>query len=332
MTDQPLVAFDVRPDEIDFFTACERKTGCEIRQLPAPLNLESLADMPETDIVSILGNSAVNRHLMAALADRSVSYLSTRTVGFDHIDLDAARRYGIRVGHVSYPPNSVAEYTIMLILMTLRRMKLVMQRAEIQDFALAGSQGKEIGQATIGIIGTGRIGALVAQLIKPFGARILAYDPYPKETLQGVVEYVDFDTLISQSTLVTLHAPAAPENRYLLNAESIARMQRGVLIINCSRGELIDSEALISALETGHVGGGAFDVLEDDLRYFHQDIRFDTITNRNLVLLRSFPNVLVTPHIAFYTSEVVSAMVSQSVDSLLQLRQTGSSELLVGGT
>ncbi len=324
MTD-PIVAFDVRPDEMDDIYRCATSRNCEIVTRPASLSAAVLADVPHTDAISILGNSKVDADVMKMLADRGVRYLSTRTVGFDHIDLDAAREYGVKVAHVMYPPNSVAEYTVMLILMTLRRMKLVMHRAGIQDFSLVGSQGKELGNSTVGIIGTGRIGTMVAELVKPFGSRILAYDPLPKDSLQGVVEYVDFDTLMRESDLVTLHAPAAPENHHMINAEAIKKMQPGSVIVNCGRGDLIEPEALIAALESGHLAGAALDVVENDLDYFHRDVRFGTIRHRNLVLLRSFPNVLVTPHIAFYTREVVSAMVEQSVDSLLELRKNGSS-------
>lgn len=328
MTD-PIVAFDVRPDEMDDIYRCATSRQCEIVTRPSSLSAAVLADVPKTNAISILGNSKVDAEVMKVLADRGIRYLSTRTVGFDHIDLDAARELGVKVAHVSYPPNSVAEYTVMLILMTLRRMKLVMHRAGIQDFSLAGSQGKELGNSTVGIIGTGRIGAMVAQLIKPFGTRILANDLYPKKELEGIVEYVDLDTLLEQADLVTLHAPAATENHHMINADAIAKMQPGSVIVNCGRGDLIEPEALISALESGHLAGAALDVVENDLDYFHRDVRFGTIRHRNLVLLRSFPNVLVTPHIAFYTREVVSAMVEQSVDSLLELRETGSSPLLV---
>ncbi|OKL53073.1 hypothetical protein BSZ39_11420 [Bowdeniella nasicola] len=327
----PIVAYDVRPDELGDVDACMSRTGVEIIIRNTRLELAGIDDLPETDAVSILGQSIVDAELMAALAERGVKYLSTRTVGFDHIDLDAAKNFGITVGHVTYPPNSVAEYTVMLILMTLRRMKLVMHRAQIQDFSLMGSQGSELGNSTVGILGTGRIGAMVANFIKPFGTRVLATDPYPKSELEGIVEYVDLDTMLAESDLVTLHAPASEANHHLIGAERLAKMRKGATIVNCGRGDLIDAEALISALESGHLAGAALDVLENDLEYFHRDVRLGTIRHRNLVLLRSFPNVLVTPHIAFYTREVVSAMVEQSVDSLLEMRKSGTSPLVVGG-
>lgn len=325
----PIVAFEVRPDEMGDVERCAASRNCEIITTTLPLSADTLGDTPKTDTVSVLGRSKINDELMQKLAEYGIRFVSTRTVGFDHIDVKAARKYGIKVAHVTYPPNSVAEYTIMLILMTMRRMKSIMRRTEVQDFSLVGSQGKELGNSTVGIIGTGRIGSAVARLLKPFGTRIIATDPFPNESLGDIVEYVDLETLMSGSDLITLHAPAAPENHHMLNAELIGKMRPGSAIVNCGRGDLIDPKALISAVESGHIAEVALDVLENDLEYFHRDARFETIRNSDLMLLRSFPNVLVTPHIAFYTKEVVSAMVEQSIDSLLELRNTGSSDLVV---
>lgn len=327
----PIIAFDVRPDEIDDITRTSTSRGVEIVICQDPVSEAALHDLPTTDAISILGQSKLDAEALGILAKRGIKFVSTRTVGFDHIDVDAARELGITVSNVNYPPNSVAEYAVMLILMTLRRMKLVMHRARIQDFSLAGSQGRELGNSTVGIVGTGRIGAMVARLIKPFGPRILACDPYPDQTLaaQGTVEYVDLETLAQTCDLITLHAPALPENHHMISADIIRSMPTGAMIINCGRGELIDPEALIDALEDGHIGGAALDVLENDLQYFHRDVRLGTIRHRNLVLLRSFPQVVVTPHIAFYTREVVTAMVEQSIDSLLDLRTSGTSQFTV---
>lgn len=327
----PVVAFDVRPDELADFERCAVTFDCEIRVFADQLTAASLEKAPASDVVSILGNSRVDAELLGVLADRGVRYLSTRTVGFDHIDVAAANALGIKVAHVQYPPNSVAEYTVMLILMTLRQMKRIQLRCDAQDFSLAGNQGRELGASTVGVVGTGSIGAHVARLVKAFGARVLAYDPYPNDSLAEIVEYVSFDELMSTADVVTLHAPATPENTHLLNAASIAKMRPGAMIVNCARGELIDSAALIAALETGQISAAGLDVIENDLRYFHQDARLATITDRNLVLLRGFPNVVVTPHIAFYTREVVTSMVELSIESLLALRATGNHRLLVTG-
>lgn len=328
---QPILAFDVRPDEVDDITRTAATRNIEIITRSSPVSLNALEEMPDTDAISVLGQSILDEQALEKLAERGVKFISTRTVGFDHIDLKAATKLGIAVGHVNYPPNSVAEYAVMLILMSLRRMKLVMHRAQIQDFSLAGSQGRELGNSTVGIVGTGRIGAMVARLIKPFGPKIYATDLYPNKELEeeGVVEYVDLETLAKKCDLISLHAPAGPENHHIISEKIIRSMPPGAMIINCGRGELIDPEALISALEDGHIGGAALDVLENDLQYFHRDVRLGTIRHRNLVLLRSFPQVLVTPHIAFYTQEVVTAMVEQSVDSLMEMRATGESKFKV---
>lgn len=322
-------AFDVRPDELTYFDRWRHELGIELGLHEEPLTLDNIDETRGADGVSVLGVSRVDAGVAQALAERGVRFVATRSIGYDNVDVAAANAAGLRVSHVVYPPEAVAEYTVMLLLMSARRMKLILHRAEIQDYSLEGSTGRQLSEMTVGIVGAGRIGAAVARRLKPFGCRILAYDVYPNPELEGTVEFVDLDTLVRSSDAITLHAPALPENHHMIDTEQFDAMREGVYLINCGRGDLIHTEALIQAIESGKVGGAALDVIENDLKYFHQDFRMKVIRNRNLALLRSFPNVVVTPHIAFYTDEVMTEMVGCSLRALRDFCDTGETPMEV---
>lgn len=242
--------------------------------------------------------------------------MSTRTVGFDHIDLAAATRLGIAVSNVSYTPHTVAEYTVMAMLMCLRNMKLIMRRFDAGDFGLRGVRGRELGRCTVGVVGTGRIGAWVVHLLKPFGCRVLANDVRENPEVQGLAEYVSREELFRQSDIITFHTPAVPDTFHLVNRDTLASMKPGVILINMSRGTVVDTEALIEALESGRVGSAALDVLENETAIYYRDFKGRPVPHREMNTLASMPNVLLTPHTAFFTREAVADMVEYSLQSL----------------
>lgn len=285
------------------------------------LNILKEAPLPHTirqaegsQCISIL-TTPIDDTLMRALHEMGVQYISTRTIGYDHIDLEAAREFGIHVGNVNYSVHSVADYTIMMILMATRRIQLIMQRSERQDYTLTGVQGRELHNLTVGVLGTGRIGSMVIRQLSGFGCKILAYDLCPRKEVEAYAQYVSLEQLYQESDVITLHMPASEENYHMINRSSLAQMRRGVLLINTARGSLIDSEALIDALEEGQVGGAALDVVEHELGLYYNDLKGQPINNRELALLRAFPNVIVTPHTAFFTDQAVSDMVEFSIKS-----------------
>lgn len=251
--------------------------------------------------------------MSAAVIDRFASVgvrnIICRSIGYDHVDLAHAASLGMRVSNVSYPPTGVANYAIMLMLMCGRKMMQIMDRARVQDYTLGGKIGSDISYATVGVIGTGKIGRTVIEHLAGFGCRILCYDPYENDEVRQHATYVDLDTLYRESDIITLHTNATEENHHLLNAEAFSRMKDGVIIVNTARGKLIDTDALVSALESGKIGAAALDVLEveDDLYYVNRV--GDVINNRDLAILRSFPNVIMSPHTAFYTEQAVENMV-----------------------
>ena len=246
---------------------------------------------------------------LKAFSDVGVKYILTRSIGYDHIDLAAARELGLKVDTVSYTPTGVADYAILLMLASIRRLPHTLKRAELQDYSLRNKLGRDFTACTVGVMGTGRIGTTVLQHLSGFGCRLLAYDVYQNDTAKSLAEYVDLDTLLRESDIITLHMNANAENHHIINADTIAKMKQGAYIINTARGKLVDSEALIAGIESGKLGGAALDVLEFENGLYYYNRMGEVMVNQKLAILRSFPNVILSPHTAFYTAEDVGAMV-----------------------
>ena len=249
-----------------------------------------------------------------------VKYITTRSIGYDHIDLQKAKALGMRVSRTMYEPDGVANYTIMLMLMCLRQMPHILKRSEVQDYSLRRKLGRDISSCTVGVIGTGKIGATVVKNLAAFGCRLLACDLFPRTDLP--CQYVPLEELYRQSDVITIHTPATPESYHMINAGTISQMKDGVILINCARGAMIDTDALIDGLEAGKVGGAALDVLEHENGLYYYDRMGDVIANRSMAVLRSFPNVILSPHTAFYTDENVDNMMKYNFDSLYRF-ETG---------
>ena len=239
-----IMAYEVREDEQAELTRQAEMLGISLemsREVPTEENAVLVAGCVG---VSILGQGKIDGPLLDAWYSLGVRYLSTRTVGYDHIDLACAKKLGIRVCSASYAPNGVADFAVMLILMCLRHYKQAMWRGQVNDFSLNGLQGREMKDLAIGVVGTGKIGAQVIRNLSGFGCRILAYDLRRNPTVEKLVTYVDFDTLLAQADVITLHMPLLDSNRHIIERESIAKMKDGVVIVNCSRGELADIEEI----------------------------------------------------------------------------------------
>jgi D-specific alpha-keto acid dehydrogenase len=231
--------------------------------------------------------------------------------------VEYAKSVGITVGNVAYSPDSVADYTLMLMLMAARNAKSIILRADIHDYRLNDVRGRELRDLTIGVIGTGRIGAAVIDRLRGFGCRILAYDSRPKTA----PDYVPLDELLRQSDIVTLHTPLNADTHHLLNRRRIEQLKHGAFIINTGRGSLVDTEALIPALESGRLGGAALDVLEGEEGIFYADCRNKPIESKPLLRLQELPNVLISPHTAYYTDHALSDMVENSIINCLKFER-----------
>jgi D-specific alpha-keto acid dehydrogenase len=264
--------------------------------------------------ISIGHKVQITNSTLFALSQAGVEYISTRSIGFNHIDVEYANSVGISVGNVAYSPDSVGDYTLMLMLMVLRNAKTIILRADVHDYRLNEVRGKELRDLTIGVIGTGRIGAAVMDRLQGFGCRILAYDSLPATT----ADYVSLDELLAQSDIVTLHTPLNADTHHLLSRQRIEQMKYGAFIVNTGRGPLLDTEALIPALESGRLGGAALDVLEGEQGIFYADCRNKPIDSKLLLRLQELPNVIISPHTAYYTDHALSDTVENSIANCLK--------------
>ena len=298
---------------------------CRKYQEELHIDFASTTEYPSLDNAILAeGYDAVSTtpcNISAPLIERfhelGVRYITCRSIGYDHVDLKKAAECGIRVSNVSYAPNGVANYAIMLMMMCLRRMPHILKRSELQDYTLKGKIGRDISNCTIGIIGTGKIGTTVIRHLSGFSCKLLAYDNYQNSTVSQYASYVDLDTLLKQSDIISLHTNATEENYHLICADTLRKMKPNTIIINTARGKLIDTAALIQALEMKKIGAVALDVLEEEDNLYYYNRMGDVIDNHNLAILRSFPNVILSPHTAFYTEEDVDNMVKGCFESLL---------------
>ena len=302
------------------------KYGFEYVTTADPISMDNLHLCEGCDGVSSLGKVDANEELMQALNQKGIKYFSTRTVGYNHIDLAAAKKYGIKVSNAGYPPDSVAEFTLMLILLSLRKYKQTLWRQQVNDYSLSGLKGEVLGKMTVGVMGGGRIGGRVIELLQGFGCRILCCSDDRREELAKVAEYVDEGTMYALSDLITYHVPCLPTTRHMLNKDVLSKMKDGVVLINTARGELFDIQTLIAGIESEKIGALAMDVFEGEDGIYHENRLPDILRNRDMAYLRQFPNVILTPHMAFYTQLSMDSMITISIESLLEFNQTGTAK------
>ncbi|MFI3284553.1 MAG: D-isomer specific 2-hydroxyacid dehydrogenase family protein [Erysipelotrichaceae bacterium] len=325
-----IVAFEVREDEQIYFEQMKQKYNeTTLALFPQKLSEETIGLCEGAMGVSVLGFSLINKVLIDKLVKMGIKYISTRTIGYDHIDVEYAKTHGLIVCNSSYPPNGVAEYTVMLMLMTLRHYKPALYRGQVNNFSLGGLQGRELNDLTVGILGTGKIGSTVIQILSGFGCKILAYDPYPNPLLDEKVTYVEIEDIYREADVISLHVPYFKENYHLINDEEISKMKKGVTIINAARGELISVQALIRGIESEQIGALGLDTVEHEKGLVHIDHKVDILQNRDIAYLRQFPNVVMTPHMAFYTNTATRSMVETSINGIMDLIHTGETKNIV---
>lgn len=280
------------------------------------------------DALSIITNP-MNKDILDIYKSIGIKYISTRSIGYDHIDVEYANKIGIRIAHAFYDPNSVANYTIMMMLMGCRKILPIMERAKIQDYSLKGKSGKEISDCVIGVIGTGKIGTKVIEHLSGFECKILAYDIYQNDKIKKYAQYTDLDTLYSESDIITLHAPANAENYHMINKGTFEKMKDGVMIVNNARGALINTDDMIEAIENGKIGYAALDTIENESGLYYLNRKGDIIQNHDMAILSAFPNVMLSPHTAFYTERAVKDMVDNSIKGLLNFEENDKNEFEV---
>jgi D-lactate dehydrogenase len=249
--------------------------------------------------------------------------IALRSAGFNHVDLVAAEELGMTVVRVpAYSPYAVAEHAVGLILSLNRKIHRSYNRVREGNFALDGLLGFDLYGTTIGIIGTGRIGIVFAQIMKGFGCRLLAYDPYPNQECRDLgVEYVDLPTLYAQSDIISLHCPLTPDTYHIIDEKALAQVRPGVMLINTSRGALVDTAAVIEAMKTGQVGYLGLDVYEEEEDLFFEDLSGEVIHDDLFARLLTLPNVLVTGHQAFFTRNALQRIASTTIDNITAFEQ-----------
>ncbi|HEY3758836.1 MAG TPA: D-isomer specific 2-hydroxyacid dehydrogenase family protein [Solirubrobacteraceae bacterium] len=263
--------------------------------------------------ISVAHKTPIADSTLLALGRAGVAHITTRSIGNDHLDVRYAESVGISVATVSYSPDSVADYTLMLMLMSVRNAKSAIRRTERHDYRLPDVRGKELRDLTIGVIGAGRIGRAVIDRLRGFGCSVLAHDRRP----DGSAEWVSLDELVRQSDVITLHTPLSADTHQLLDRRRIERLKHGAYIVNTGRGPLIDTEALACALESGRLGGAALDVLEGEEGIFYSDCSSKTVDNELLLRLQALPNVLISPHTAYYTDHALRDTVEHTIVNCL---------------
>ncbi|MCP2004506.1 UNVERIFIED_ORG: D-lactate dehydrogenase [Buttiauxella agrestis ATCC 33320] len=273
------------------------------------------------DGVCIFVNDDASRPVLEELKKQGVKFIALRCAGFNNVDLDAAKELGLPVVRVpAYSPEAVAEHAVGMMMCLNRRIHRAYQRTRDANFSLEGLTGFTMFGKTAGVIGTGKIGLAALKILKGFGMRLLAFDPYPSAAaLELGVEYVDLPTLFAQSDVISLHCPMTPENYHLLNRSSFEQMKNGVMVINTSRGGLIDSQAAIDALKNQKIGALGMDVYENERDLFFEDKSNDVIQDDLFRRLSACHNVLFTGHQAFLTAEALTSISETTLENLRQL-------------
>lgn len=310
---ETMMVYNLREfDERPYFDQYAEKYGIRIVSTAESPTLENADLAKGCRFVNVI-TTPIQRPLLERFHALGVRYLVTRTIGYDHIDTRAAQELGIQIANTPYGPDGVAEYTILLMLMCIRKMRSIQHRFEGQDYTLKGLLGRELSDMTVGVIGTGRIGTRLIQMLTGFGCKVLAYSPHPNETAAQHATYCSLETLLRDSDLITLHAPATDATWHMLDAFAFSSMKDGVVLINTARGALMDTDALLANLQTGKIGALGLDVLENESALFYYDRREELLPNQDLYLLKSYPNVVITHHMAFYTQQCVETMVRDSL-------------------
>ncbi|KAJ4297383.1 putative dehydrogenase tr07 [Collariella sp. IMI 366227] len=281
------------------------------------LNAETVPLARGADAVCVFVNDTLPAPVLHALHAEGVRAVLLRCAGYNHVDLEAAERLGMFVANVpSYAPEAVAEFAVALLLTLNRKTHRAYNRVREGNFDLDGLMGRTLRGKTVGIVGTGKIGVATAGILKGFGCRVVAYDPFPAETFREFGEYVGLEELLGESDYVSLHCPLTEGTKHIINEKTLGMMKKGAVLINTSRGGLVNTESVIAALKSKHLGGLALDVYEAEGSLFYQDHSAEIIQDDELMRLMTFPNVLVCGHQAFFTEEALTEIAECTLRNL----------------
>ena len=311
-----LAFFDTKSYDIPGFDRYGIPAGVEIKYFEPNLNRDTVTLAAGFDAVCVFVNDTVDAVVVDKLCQLGVKAIVLRCAGFNNVDIKACEGK-LRVFRVpAYSPHAVAEHAMALLLTINRRTHKAYIRTRDFNFSLQGLAGFDLYGKTVGIVGTGKIGRVFADICKGFGMKILAYDKFPNP--DAGLDYVDLPELFAQADIISLHCPLTEETHHLINTDTIAMMKKGVTIINTSRGALVDTEALINGIKEKKVGAACLDVYEEEGDFFYEDFSGHIVQDDKLVRLIAMPNVIVTSHQAFLTQEALDSIASTTVDNLKQ--------------
>lgn len=318
--------FDTKEYDKKVFNEYNTKYKYKIKYFESKLNEETAPLAKDFDVVCIFVNDVVNKKTISILKNCGVKIIALRCAGFNNVDMENMID-DIKVVRVpAYSPHAVAEHTVTLLMDINRKTYKAYQRTKKYNFSLNGLLGFDIFNKTIGVIGTGKIGTVFIKIMKGFGANILAYDMFPDKKLEKELDfkYVSLNELYSNSDIISLHCPLTKETDKIINKESIEKMKNGVIIINTSRGKLIDTKSLIKKLSEGKIGGLGLDVYEDEEEFFLNDMSNSYIRDKQLSILLSMPNVVITSHQAFFTKEALDKIAIDTFSNITDIIKNGN--------
>ncbi|MGK9065068.1 2-hydroxyacid dehydrogenase [Stutzerimonas chloritidismutans] len=312
-----VAVFSTKPYDRIFLDRANERHRHELTYLDARLTAETAPLAEGFDAVCAFVNDRVDTEVLRLLQMRGIRLVALRSAGFNNVDLPEAQRLGITVARVpAYSPHAVAEHAVALVLSLNRMTHRAYNRVREGNFSLDGLLGFDLHGKTVGVVGTGQIGLIFADIMHGFGCRIVASDPLPNPDAKAFVEYVSLERLLAEADIVSLHCPLTPETDHLIDAEAIARMKDGVMLINSGRGRVVDTRAVIDGLKSGKIGRLGLDVYEEEEQLFFQDLSQRVIADDLFMRLTTFPNVLITGHQAFFTAEALTNIADTTLANI----------------
>ena len=325
-----ITAYEVRPDEEPVIRNLCDKYGIDVVITRANLDDTTVNLAEGSDGSTTLGHSTYSNEVLDELKKMGVKVLASRCVGYNHMNVEYAKKLGFKLCNGTYAPNGVAEYSVMAILMCMRHQKKALYNTNDNDFTLKGKMGRELRSLTVGVLGAGKIGKTVIKILSGFGCKILAYDVIQDDEVKEYATYVDMDTIYKECDVITIHMPLLPATTGMIDRDAVAKMKDGVIIINNARGELLDVDAIIEGIENEKIGALFCDAFPGETGIIHIPHNTDIIRTEGmpyfkLKYLRSFVNVYHTPHMAFFTEEAAESMAACGVDSIYEVLTEGKS-------
>lgn len=313
-----VMMFSTQPYEKTVFSQQVQASSCRFHYLEPHLNESTVALAKNVDAVCVFVNDTLDAPVLEALASQGVRFIALRCAGYNNVDVAKAQALGLTVVRVpAYSPYAVAEHALALLMTLNRKTHKAYQRVRDGNFLLDGLVGFDVHGKTVGIIGTGQIGQVMAGIFKGLGCSVLAYDPYPTTAMEALgATYVPLETLYQHSDIISLHCPLMPNTHHLINATALEQMKLGVVILNTSRGGLVDTQAVIDALKQGRIGGLGLDVYEEESDLFFEDFSASVIQDDVFSRLLTFPNVVITGHQAFLTHEALGNIAQTTLANL----------------